>query len=653
LTQNSGKTKDITLDFLRCNRCGKCRAVCPVLPVFNEEWASARGKVELAEVYFREGKFDERRLYGVFEYCLHCMTCEENCPSGVRANELVMAVRADLARKGRVPWLKRLALKALEGMDGAAFKLARFFRVTREHIYGNVKSLRFDASRKGLHGKESGDQGRGSGKHIKRDGRSARLEALHGVGGKSFLSFLFPLLGWPKQRVVPLPSSKPFLKHAKTLYRAAELEVRLPGGMRLVDVLGMDDPGVILRERFRKLNPLEEESNKSGPPGAVDIGKAVDLALRVARARKTSLEKGVVAYYFVGHAVNHFFPEEAFALVRVLNILGVDVLVPKDQVCCGAPVYFTGDVNGARRLAAKAIDRLTKHDFSFIVTSCASGGHMLKRVYPRLFDLTEDGYFHVEWDEEAGAFRRGEGLAGRSSGSSARAARAAQAYRERIEGNVYDINEIVAEMLELKKREVGLESFLFESSVLEKETVSAGEKKVAVHGRETYESESSTISGQPGDEGINRSDHFHDRSRISPSSTASLPIVTYHHPCHLNRGQDVSWQPEEILRLLPTYRYEVMEDADRCCGGGGAFTFEHAKASDAIAMRKVRAIEALRPDIVATSCPICRTQLTDVITRHLVIEREERGEEPIVPVVTSTTELLYEDLKKILMVKEK
>jgi len=364
--------------------------------------------------------------------------------------------------------------------------------------------------------------------------------------------------------------------------------------------------------------------------------------------------------------------------VRVLNILGVDVLAPKDQVCCGAPVYFTGNVDGARRLAAKAIDRLTKHEYSFIVTSCASGGHMLKRVYPRLFDLTEDGYFEVEWDEEAGAFRRGEGLADRSSGSSARTSRAARAYRERVDGKVYDINEIVAEMLELKRREVGLESLLFESLGPEKETVSAGEKKAALHGKATYESEISTIGGQPGGEGINRSDYFKDTAMVSPSGTADLPIVTYHHPCHLNRGQDVNWQPEEILRLLPTYRYEVMEDADRCCGGGGAFTFEHAKASDAIAMRKVRAIETLQPDIVATSCPICQTQLTDVITRHLVIERgkgvgkltavkshfsgsepklavknEELVENPIAPPVTSTTELLYESLVTIFKVMYK
>jgi len=628
LTQNAGKKKDIALDFLRCNRCGKCRAVCPVLPVFNEEWASARGKVELAEVYFREGKFDERKLYGVFEYCLHCMTCEENCPSGVRANELVMAVRADLARKGRVPWLKRLALKALEGMDSAAFKLARFFRVTREHIYGNVKSLSFDASQKGLHGKDSGEniQGKDSGKHIKGDGQSARMEALHGVGGKSFLSFLFPLLGWPKQRVVPLPSSKPFLKHAKRMYSAAELVVRLPGGMKLVDVLERDDSAGILRERFSELNLLKEESKKSGLPGAVDIEKAVDLALRVAQARKRNLERGVVAYYFVGHAVNHFFPEEAFALVRLLNILGVDVLVPKDQVCCGAPVYFTGDVNGARRLAVKAVEKLSGHDFTFIVTSCASGGHMLKRVYPRLFDLTEDGYFRVEWDKEAEAFRRGEGL----TGGSAAVERAANAYSERIEGNVYDINEVVAKMLGLKKREIGLDRLLFEDFATGMETVAGG---------------------RPAGEGLNRDVSIHhadvDNGRIV------LPAVTYHHPCHLNRGQDVNWQPEEILRLLPTHRYEVMDDADGCCGGGGAFTFEHARASDAIAAKKVKAIEALRPAIVATSCPICRTQLTDVITRHLVIEKEEQEEEPIAPEVTSTTELLYEGLTRIFDVLEK
>jgi len=635
--------KDITLDFLRCNRCGKCRAVCPVVPVFNEEWASARGKVELAEVYFRDGKLDEKRLYAVFDYCLQCMTCEENCPSGVRANELVMAVRADLARKGRVPWIKRMALRMLRGMDNLAFKLMRGFHISREWVAGAFygvrgrQHLQYPSATRSV-----GQQGGVNEPHHKK----VDMEALHGVGGKSFLSALFPLLGWPRARVVPLPVSKPFLKVAREYYPADELDVRLPSGARIDDVplpegsegarrifsllngsLSNDaEPGST--ELRRALNFIRGELKvlQDDVPGALDLEKASRLVLRIAVARKANLARGLRVYYFIGHAVNHFFPEEAEALVFLLNVLGVDVLVPKDQLCCGAPVYYAGDLEGAVEYAEKAIERLGNKEYSFIVTSCATGGHMLKREYPRLLGLVSDTHFRVRWDKKTEAFVRDEAgniSSGEGAGEDPKLKSARAIFTEKVQGRIFDINEVVARMLGFENREESLQDLISGS---EQENL-----------RNIVKSESSTAQeGQEED----RSEQLTER-----------PLVTYHHPCHLNRGQDVNWQPEEILRSLPGFRYEQMEDADRCCGGGGAFTFAHAKASDRIADRKVEAIAKLRPAIVATSCPICRVQLTDLIERHLMLERERNGEEPLRVVVRSTTELLVEDILKILRVE--
>lgn len=57
-----GPGRDVTRDFLLCNRCGTCRYVCPLLPVFREEWAGARGKVELAEAFFAARSSTKRML---------------------------------------------------------------------------------------------------------------------------------------------------------------------------------------------------------------------------------------------------------------------------------------------------------------------------------------------------------------------------------------------------------------------------------------------------------------------------------------------------------------------------------------------------------------------------------------------------------------
>ena len=138
--------KDVPGDFLLCNRCGTCRSVCPLLSLQREEWAGARGKIELAEAFFKGEEIDDRELLKVFDLCLHCLTCEDNCPSGVRAGEIVIAVRAEMARRGSMPRAKRFIGWALGGADLALFKLMRTFGLVRRaplHGIGGSGPLSF------------------------------------------------------------------------------------------------------------------------------------------------------------------------------------------------------------------------------------------------------------------------------------------------------------------------------------------------------------------------------------------------------------------------------------------------------------------------------------------------------------------------------
>ncbi|MCK4236712.1 MAG: (Fe-S)-binding protein, partial [Candidatus Krumholzibacteria bacterium] len=482
------------------------------------------------------------------ELCLHCLACEENCPSGMRAGEVVMAVRAEMARRGLLPRLKRIALKALEGMDNSLFKMMRAAGLVRK-------------------------------------------APLHGIGGKSPLSFFFPMLGWPREKFIPLLKDKPFLGSGPERFRASDLDVVLP------------DPDAV---RHREVDS----------EGAFDTEKAVDIVKRIAAARRQNLDKGACAYFFVGHAVNHFFPEEAEAVVRVLNLLGVDVLAPKDQLCCGAPVYFAGDIDGARRAASATLERFADHHYDWVVTSCSSGGLMLKETFPRLFDLTSDGYFEITWDPEIETFRR---LPGRSRVRQ-EYPRAQDLYREYIEGKIYDIDELIVRILGIERDSQGFEA-------------------VFGAGEEAKESGDDAGSGTGGGTGVEGA-RYHD-----------MPVVTYHHPCHLKRGQGVEWEPEIILEKLPGHRYVRMQDADRCCGGGGSFTFTHSDASEAVAGKKMDAVAEVRPDIVATACPICRVQLMDMLRRRFVLEAEKRGETPWKIPVKTPVELFLEDLEPILQME--
>ena len=97
--------------------------------------------------------------------------------------------------------------------------------------------------------------------------------------------------------------------------------------------------------------------------------------------------------------------------------------------------------------------------------------------------------------------------------------------------------------------------------------------------------------------------------------------VTYHDPCHLNRGQGITDAPRKVLQAIPNVEFVEMEDSDRCCGGGGTFSFTHYDISKEIGKKKANCIAATGADVVATSCPSCMMQLEDMLRRNGLPQR--------------------------------
>jgi len=91
--------------------------------------------------------------------------------------------------------------------------------------------------------------------------------------------------------------------------------------------------------------------------------------------------------------------------------------------------------------------------------------------------------------------------------------------------------------------------------------------------------------------------------------------VTYHDPCHLKKSLGVSAQPRAVLNAIEGIRFVEMEGADQCCGMGGSFNLKYYDISRAIGERKRQAIQASRCSVVATSCPACMMQISDVLSR--------------------------------------
>lgn len=91
--------------------------------------------------------------------------------------------------------------------------------------------------------------------------------------------------------------------------------------------------------------------------------------------------------------------------------------------------------------------------------------------------------------------------------------------------------------------------------------------------------------------------------------------VTYHDPCHLNRGQGVSKEPRALLKLIPGLRLVETEESDRCCGSGGGVRAGRRPLSYGIANRKIGWMADSGADTFVTSCSFCTIQLMDGATR--------------------------------------
>ena len=77
------------------------------------------------------------------------------------------------------------------------------------------------------------------------------------------------------------------------------------------------------------------------------------------------------------------------AVVRVLTRNGVEVVVPKNQVCCGAMNSHIGDLSTARDLARRNIDGFLAEDVDAIIVASAGCGSRMKEYHELLQDDSE------------------------------------------------------------------------------------------------------------------------------------------------------------------------------------------------------------------------------------------------------------------------
>jgi len=97
--------------------------------------------------------------------------------------------------------------------------------------------------------------------------------------------------------------------------------------------------------------------------------------------------------------------------------------------------------------------------------------------------------------------------------------------------------------------------------------------------------------------------------------TGKVERVTYHDPCHLKKSLGVAAEPRRLLEASPGIRLQEMVDSDWCCGMGGSFNLAYYDISRGIGQRKIDNIQGSGASVVATSCPACMLQISDLLSQ--------------------------------------
>lgn len=98
-------------------------------------------------------------------------------------------------------------------------------------------------------------------------------------------------------------------------------------------------------------------------------------------------------------------------------------------------------------------------------------------------------------------------------------------------------------------------------------------------------------------------------------STLDLPVqdkknltVTYHSACSMQHGQKITMAPKILLKNAG---FTVRDPAEGhlCCGSAGTYNIMQPEISEKLKARKVKNLEATRPDIIAAGNIGCMTQI--------------------------------------------
>ncbi len=98
----------------------------------------------------------------------------------------------------------------------------------------------------------------------------------------------------------------------------------------------------------------------------------------------------------LGCSVNLYAPTVADAAIKILTMAGFRVIIPKKQVCCGAPAINNASWGVARKLARRTIKVFDDLDTNYITSCDATCAGAMINDYKEIFSGEKEGFANAE-----------------------------------------------------------------------------------------------------------------------------------------------------------------------------------------------------------------------------------------------------------------
>ncbi|MCS7083380.1 MAG: (Fe-S)-binding protein, partial [Aquificaceae bacterium] len=184
---------------------------------------------------------------------------------------------------------------------------------------------------------------------------------------------------------------KEIMVHSRSLQREKEGDKLIKkAGLFALNALQSSPGRLALKLAGKASKFLPKEIKVPFPTGAVKFmpkpsGKAFDLRGKTFKAKE---EKSKLLF-FTGCLIDAFYTKTGESVIKLLNKAGYTVTIPKDIRCCGAPHYYSGNLEAFEKLKEHNIREIQSYDFDAIVVACPTCGGALSEDYGKSWKVQD------------------------------------------------------------------------------------------------------------------------------------------------------------------------------------------------------------------------------------------------------------------------